>query len=146
MTPWLRTLGATLVLGAGAVLLPYGPFPGPPGAAGVAYGAERTPGPDAGDRTRTASRSPSALDEAEVRRVLASLDMDPAITTEVRTEDGRVGILLSPPSDGYSPTDCVLAVVGPGETDVWMPPRIQRMPGEGGCSAGNALHPLPPPH
>ncbi|MGA5603119.1 translation initiation factor IF-2 [Actinospica acidiphila] len=86
------------------------------------------------------------VDEAEVRRVLASLDMDPAITTEVRTEDGRVGILLSPPSDGYSPTDCVLAVVGPGETDVWMPPRIQRMPGEGGCSAGNALHPLPPPH
>ncbi|MBJ6626264.1 hypothetical protein [Streptomyces sp. I4(2020)] len=60
MTPWLRTLGATLVLGAGAVLLPYGPFPGQPGAAGVAYGAERTPGPDASDRTRTASRSPSA--------------------------------------------------------------------------------------
>ncbi|MFF8628427.1 hypothetical protein [Streptomyces werraensis] len=61
MTPWLRTLGATLVLGAGAVLLPYGPFPGPPGAAGVAYGAERTPpDPGAGDRARAASRSPSA--------------------------------------------------------------------------------------
>ncbi|MEU5462840.1 hypothetical protein ACH41C_10595 [Streptomyces althioticus] len=60
MTPWLRTLGATLVLGAGAVLLPYGPFPGPPGASGTAYGAERTPGPDTSDRTRTASRSPSA--------------------------------------------------------------------------------------
>ncbi|MFF9663904.1 translation initiation factor IF-2 [Streptomyces althioticus] len=85
-------------------------------------------------------------DEAEVRRVLASLDMDPAITTQVKTEDGRVGILLSPPSDHHSPTDCVLAVVGPGGTDVWMPPRIQRMPGEGGCSVNNALHPLPPPH
>ncbi|MET9305760.1 hypothetical protein ABZX68_10580 [Streptomyces cellulosae] len=61
VTPWLRTLGATFVLGAGAVLLPYGPFPGPPGAAGVAYGAERTPpGPDASDRARAASRSPSA--------------------------------------------------------------------------------------
>ncbi|MEU0771129.1 hypothetical protein [Streptomyces albogriseolus] len=63
MTPWLRTLGATLVLGAGAVLLPlpYGPFAGPPGAAGVAHGAERTPpGSDAGDRARPESRSPSA--------------------------------------------------------------------------------------
>ncbi|MEU0755001.1 hypothetical protein ACIQUO_15625 [Streptomyces albogriseolus] len=63
MTPWLRTLGATLVLGAGAVLLPlpYGPFAGPPGAAGVAHGAERTPpGSDAGDRARAESRSPSA--------------------------------------------------------------------------------------
>ncbi|MET8894613.1 hypothetical protein [Streptomyces albogriseolus] len=61
MTPWLRTLGATLVLGAGAVLLPYGPSAGPPGAAGVAHGAERTPpGPDASDRARAVSRSPSA--------------------------------------------------------------------------------------
>ncbi|MGA5433428.1 hypothetical protein ACPCIZ_04850 [Streptomyces cellulosae] len=60
MTPWLRTLGATLVLGAGAVLLPCGPLVGPPGAAGVAYGAERTPGPGPSDRARAASRSPSA--------------------------------------------------------------------------------------
>ncbi|WSM41065.1 hypothetical protein OIE80_17175 [Streptomyces cellulosae] len=60
VTPWLRTLGATLVLGAGAVLLPYGPLGGPPGAAGVAYGAERTPGPDPSERARAASRSPSA--------------------------------------------------------------------------------------
>ncbi|MFH9177686.1 hypothetical protein [Streptomyces albogriseolus] len=63
VTPWLRTLGATLVLGAGAVLLPlpYGPFAGPPGAAGVAHGAERTPpGSDAGERARAVSRSPSA--------------------------------------------------------------------------------------
>ncbi|MGW4761385.1 hypothetical protein ACWEPD_06805 [Streptomyces pseudogriseolus] len=61
MTSWLRILGATFVLGAGAVLLPVGPLGGPPGAAGVAYGAERTP-PGAGesDRTRAVSRSPSA--------------------------------------------------------------------------------------
>ncbi|MFE6102140.1 hypothetical protein ACFVQ4_19510 [Streptomyces laurentii] len=26
------------------------------------------------------------------------------------------------------------------------PPRIQRMPGEGGCTVGNALDPLPLPH
>ncbi|MFC9114885.1 MULTISPECIES: translation initiation factor IF-2 [Streptomyces] len=86
------------------------------------------------------------VDEAEVRRVLAALDMDPEITTEVKTEDGSVGILLSPPSSRYEPVDCVLAVVGPGRTNVWMPSRIQRMPGEGGCSVDNALHPLPPPH
>ncbi|MFI0503406.1 hypothetical protein ACH3WN_11130 [Streptomyces albogriseolus] len=61
MTPWLRTLGATLVLGAGAVLLPCVPFAGPPGAAGAAHGAERTPpGSDASDRTHAVSRSPSA--------------------------------------------------------------------------------------
>ncbi len=61
MTPWLRTLGATLVLGAGAVLLPHVPFAGPPGAAGVAHGAERTPpGSDASDRARAVTRSPSA--------------------------------------------------------------------------------------
>ncbi|MDN3268161.1 translation initiation factor IF-2 [Streptomyces sp. MA15] len=86
------------------------------------------------------------VDEVEVRRALASLDMDPSITTQVKTEGGRVGVLLSPPPDGYSPTDCVLAVVAPGDTNVWTPSRIHRMPGEGGCSAGNALHPLPPPH
>ncbi|CAL9486564.1 MULTISPECIES: hypothetical protein [unclassified Streptomyces] len=72
--------------------------------------------------------------------------MDPSITTQVKTEDGRVGVLPSPPSDGCSPADCVLAVVAPGGTDVRTPSRIHRMPGEGGCSAGNALHPLPPPH
>ncbi|CAM5629868.1 MULTISPECIES: hypothetical protein [Streptomyces] len=61
MTSWLRTLGATFVLGAGAVLLPVGPLGGPPGAAGVAYGAERTPpGAEESDRTRAVSRSPSA--------------------------------------------------------------------------------------
>ncbi|MFJ9598641.1 translation initiation factor IF-2 [Streptomyces althioticus] len=86
------------------------------------------------------------VDEVEVRRVLAGLDMSPSITTELKTEDGRVGILLSPPADGYAPVDCVLAVVAPGGTNVWVPPRIQRMPGEGGCSVTNALHAAPHPH
>ncbi|MFI8204973.1 translation initiation factor IF-2 [Streptomyces sp. NPDC085937] len=120
---------------------PEGPpltFPPPPEPPQVPYAAleAKLPRVPAGGR----------VNEAEVRRVLASLDMDPAITTEVRTEEGRVGILLSPPSYRYEPVDCVLAVVGPGRTNVWMPSRIQRMPGEGGCSVTNALHPLPPPH
>ena len=85
-------------------------------------------------------------DEAEVRRVLASLDLHPDIRTEVETEGARVGVSLSVKGNGYDPQDCVLAVVGPGLTEVWVPPRIQRMPGEGGCGVGGALHRQPPPH
>ncbi|MEW5632644.1 translation initiation factor IF-2, partial [Streptomyces hydrogenans] len=58
----------------------------------------------------------------------------------------RVGVSLSVKGNGYDPQDCVLAVVGPGLTEVWVPPRIQRMPGEGGCGVGGALHRQPPPH
>ncbi|MFF0483399.1 translation initiation factor IF-2 [Streptomyces sp. NPDC004435] len=87
------------------------------------------------------------VDEAEVRRALASLDLDPAIRTEVRAAGGRVGVHLSLKGNGYDPQDCVLARVTPGEkAEVWVPPRIQRMPGEGGCDVGQALDPLPPPH
>ncbi|MFF8975457.1 translation initiation factor IF-2 [Streptomyces cellulosae] len=86
------------------------------------------------------------VDEAEVRRALAALDMDPSVTTEVKTENGRVGIVLSPPADPHEPVDCVLAVVAPGGTSTWTPPRVRRMPGEGGCSVDDALHPAPPPH
>ncbi|MFB7368851.1 translation initiation factor IF-2 [Streptomyces sp. NPDC056222] len=86
------------------------------------------------------------VDEAEVRRTVAALDLDPAIRTEVKAEDGRVGVLLSVKGNGFDAQDCLLARVGPGATEVWVPPRIQRMPGEGGCSVGNALHPQPPPH
>lgn len=85
-------------------------------------------------------------DEAEVRRVIAALDMDPAIRSEVKAEDGRVGVLLLVPGDGFGPQDCVLARVDPGATEVWVPPRIQRMRGEAGCTVSNALHPAPPPH
>ncbi|MER5734827.1 translation initiation factor IF-2 [Streptomyces sp. NPDC002262] len=85
-------------------------------------------------------------DEAEVRRALAALDLHPEIRTEVEAEDGRVGVSLSLKGNGFDPQDCVLAVVGPGTTEVWTPIRIQRMPGEGGCGVGNALHPAPPPH
>ncbi|MFD7561247.1 translation initiation factor IF-2 [Streptomyces sp. NPDC059835] len=86
------------------------------------------------------------VDEAEVRRALAALDMDPAIRTEVKADAGLVGVLLAVKGNGFDAQDCLLARVAPGATDVWAPPRIQRMPGEGGCTVANALHPLPPPH
>ncbi|MDH6227092.1 translation initiation factor IF-2 [Streptomyces sp. MJP52] len=85
-------------------------------------------------------------DEAGVRRALASLDLDPAIRTEVKADGGRVGVLLSVEGNGFDAQDCLLARVAPGSTEVWAPPRIQRMPGEGGCTVGFALDPLPPPH
>ncbi|MEU1482507.1 translation initiation factor IF-2 [Streptomyces sp. NPDC005752] len=86
------------------------------------------------------------VDEAEVRRGLAALDLHPAIRTEVKTDGGRVGVLLSLEGNGFDAQDCLLARVSPGATEVWVPPRIQRMPGEGGCTVGNALDPAPPPH
>ncbi|MFG2593717.1 translation initiation factor IF-2 [Streptomyces sp. NPDC048438] len=86
------------------------------------------------------------VDEAEVRRVLAALDMNPAIRTEVKADGGRVGVLLSVKGNVFAPQDCLLARVGPGATEVWTPPRIQRMRGEGGCTVGNALNPAPAPH
>ncbi|TLQ45061.1 translation initiation factor IF-2 [Streptomyces marianii] len=86
------------------------------------------------------------VDEAAVRRTLAVLDLDPAIRTEVKADGGRVGVLLSVKGNGFDPQDCLLARVVPGATEVWVPPRIQRMPGEGGCTVGNALDPAPPPH
>ncbi|MFF7178437.1 translation initiation factor IF-2 [Streptomyces sp. NPDC008121] len=85
-------------------------------------------------------------DEAAVRRTLAALDLHPAIRTEVKAIGGRVGVLLSLPGNGFDPQDCLLARVAPGETAVWSPTRIQRMPGEGGCSVTSALNRLGPPH
>ncbi|MEU0117502.1 translation initiation factor IF-2 [Streptomyces bobili] len=86
------------------------------------------------------------VDEAEVRRTLAALDLPPAIRTETKVDGGRVGVLLSVKGNGFDAQDCLLARVGPGATEVWVPPRIQRMPGEGGCTVENALDPAPPPH
>nr|WSX48396.1 translation initiation factor IF-2 [Streptomyces sp. NBC_00974] len=86
------------------------------------------------------------VDEAEVRRTLAALDLDPAIRTEVKADGGRVGVLLSVKGNNFDAQDCLLARVDPGATEVWVPPRIQRMPGEGGCTVGNALDPKPAPH
>ncbi|MGW7356049.1 translation initiation factor IF-2 [Streptomyces sp. NPDC054802] len=85
------------------------------------------------------------VDEAEVRRTLADLDLHPAIRSEVKAEGGRVGVLLSVKGNCSDAQDCLLARVGPG-AKVWVPPRIQRMPGEGGCSVANALDPQPAPH
>ncbi|WP_406016269.1 transposase domain-containing protein [Streptomyces sp. NBC_00984] len=86
------------------------------------------------------------VDEAEVRRGLAALNPHPAIRTEVKADGGRVGVLLSVKGNGFDAQDCLLARVGPGATEVWVPPRIQRMSGEGGCTVGNALDPKPSPH
>ncbi|MFI5801385.1 translation initiation factor IF-2 [Streptomyces sp. NPDC051561] len=86
------------------------------------------------------------VNEAEVRRAVAALNLVPPIRTEVKADDGMVGVLLSVRGNRSDPQDCLLARVEPGATEVWVPPRIQRMPGEGGCTVGNALHPLPPPH
>jgi hypothetical protein len=86
------------------------------------------------------------VDEAEVRRTLAALDLDPAIHAEVKADGGKVGVLLLVEGNRFDPQDCLLARVGPGATEVWVPPRIQRMPGEGGCTVGNALDPTPSPH
>ncbi|MCX5415104.1 translation initiation factor IF-2 [Streptomyces sp. NBC_00059] len=86
-------------------------------------------------------------DEAEVRRALTALDLHPEIRSEVRTgEGGSVGVLLSVQGNGFDPQDCLLARVAPGATKVWVPSRVQRMPGEGGCTIANALDPLPAPH
>ncbi|MEU1125119.1 translation initiation factor IF-2 [Streptomyces sp. NPDC005899] len=82
----------------------------------------------------------------EELRALATLDLDPAVHVEVKADGGRVGVLLSVEGNGWDAQDCVLARVVPGASTVWSPPRIQRMPGEGGCTVANALDPLPPPH
>ncbi|GAA0664090.1 hypothetical protein GCM10010193_14300 [Kitasatospora atroaurantiaca] len=86
------------------------------------------------------------VDEAEVRRTLAALDLHPAIHAEVKADGGRVGVLLAVEGNGFDPQDCLLARVSPGVNDVWAPPRMQRMPGEGGCTVNNALNPQPAPH
>ncbi|MFA1541327.1 hypothetical protein [Actinomadura monticuli] len=85
-------------------------------------------------------------DEAEVRAAVASLHLDPAISSEFATRGDVVGLVLRVKPYLSEAFDCVLARVAPGRTSVWSPPRIQRMPGEGGCGAGNAVDPAPPPH
>jgi hypothetical protein len=86
------------------------------------------------------------VDERKVRRAVASLDLDPAIHTDITAADGVVGVSLRVTPYLDDAVDCTLARVAPGSTDVWSPPRVQRMPGEGGCDVGNAIHPQPPPH
>ncbi|MGI5416741.1 hypothetical protein [Actinomadura luteofluorescens] len=85
-------------------------------------------------------------DEAKVRAAVGSLRLDPAIRREFGTKGGVVGVVLSVKPYGSDVFDCVLARVAPGRTSVWTPPRVQRTAGEAGCSAGNAIDPLPPPH
>lgn len=86
------------------------------------------------------------VDEAKVRTAVESLRLDPQIRREFGTRGDVVGVALVVRPYGSDVFDCVLARVAPGRTNVWTPPRMQRMAGEGGCSAGNAVDPLPPPH
>lgn len=78
------------------------------------------------------------VDEREVRDAVAALHLDPAIHTDIRAQDGVVGVSLLVKPHLDDAFDCTLARVAPGGTDVWSPPRIQRMPGEAGCDVGNA--------
>ncbi|MEV5573320.1 hypothetical protein AB0L06_25025 [Spirillospora sp. NPDC052269] len=86
-------------------------------------------------------------DETKIRAAVSRMGLDPAITAEYLTQDDTVGLALTVrPRHVSGPLDCVLVRVAPGKTVVFVPSTIQRMPGEGGCSAGNAISPMPPPH
>jgi hypothetical protein len=115
--------------------LTFGPWPKTPE---IPHGRLRKALPRVPDEGRA--------DEAKVRRAVASLRLDRAIRSEFRTEGPVVGVALTVKPYGSDAVDCVLARVAPGRTSVWTPPRVQRMPGEGGCSASSAVTPLPPPH
>lgn len=80
-------------------------------------------------------------DEAKVRNALESLHLDPKITVAIKADGGVVGVsLIAKPYRSYAP-DCTFIRVAPGKTSVWVPSRMQRMPGESGCGADQALHP-----
>ncbi|MGP4023861.1 hypothetical protein [Actinomadura sp. 3N407] len=87
-----------------------------------------------------------ALLVAGCGRVLNDGTAEGRAADEFTTEGDVVGVVLSVKPYLSEALDCVLARVAPGRTSVWSPPLIQRMPGEGGCGAGDAVHPLPPPH
>jgi hypothetical protein len=87
-----------------------------------------------------------AVSEAEVRKVVGALRLDPKISQSFATQSGVVGVALTTPPGRSGDRDCLLARVAPGDTSVWSPSRVQRMAGEGGCSAGNAINPMRPPH
>ncbi|OLT33648.1 hypothetical protein BJF79_34320 [Actinomadura sp. CNU-125] len=89
------------------------------------------------------------VSEADVRKAVESLDLDPGVTVrvgQIPSVDGVVGVVLLVKPYLDDVPDCTLARVAPGGTNVWIPPRIQRTPGEAGCELGNAVDPLPPPH
>ncbi|MBW8481447.1 hypothetical protein [Actinomadura parmotrematis] len=75
-----------------------------------------------------------AVDEAKVRAAVGGLRMDARIRREVRRSGDAVRVRLLGPHEGDGPLDCVLGSVEPGVTRVWVPSRVQRMPGEGGCA------------
>ncbi|WP_026413513.1 hypothetical protein [Actinomadura oligospora] len=86
-------------------------------------------------------------DEAKIRAAVAGMRLDPRITADYLTVGDTVGVsLTAAPLYTNTALDCVLVRVAPGKTSVFVPSRIQRMPGEGGCGPANAVNPLPPPH
>ncbi|MEU7472944.1 hypothetical protein AB0A94_31245 [Streptomyces sp. NPDC044984] len=92
-----------------------------------------------GQRPRTAEevgRSASGIDGVEVLRV-----------TGTSTHDGDgVDVVVRTSGSAYNGWFDPEEVVVRRCFAVRVPPRIQRMPGEGGCTVANALDPLPPPH
>ncbi|MFV2174651.1 hypothetical protein ACFHW2_32050 [Actinomadura sp. LOL_016] len=84
--------------------------------------------------------------EADVREAVESLGLDPQVEVRVGTVRGVVGVVLTVEPHFGDVLDCTVARVAPGGTNVWVPPRVQRMKGEAGCGLGNAVDPLPPPH
>jgi hypothetical protein len=86
-------------------------------------------------------------DETRIRAAASRMRLDPRISAEYLTDGDTVGVALTAkPLYANGPLDCVLVRVAPGRTSVFVPSTIQRMPGEGGCGPGNAVHPMPPPH
>lgn len=84
--------------------------------------------------------------EGDVRAAVAAMDLHPRLGVMYASRGGVVGVTIVAASGGMDPSECVLGRVAPGETKVSTPSRVQRMPGEGGCSPFNAINQLPPPH
>jgi hypothetical protein len=92
-----------------------------------------------GQRPRTAEeigRSASGIDGVEVLRV-----------TGTSTHDGDgVDVVVPTSGSAYNGWFDLEEAAVRRCFAVRVPPRIQRMPGEGGCTVGNALDPEPSPH
>ncbi|MEU5879474.1 hypothetical protein [Spirillospora sp. NPDC047279] len=120
-----------------------------PGTAPLTFAPwPETPDIPAGRLRRALPKVPGGgtANEAAVRAAVTSLKLDPAVIVEIKSEGGVVGVSLAARPYLEGPLDCTLVRVAPGRTSIWTPSRMQRMPGEGGCSAFSAIHPQPPPH
>lgn len=68
--------------------------------------------------------------EADVRRVVDGLNLDPRVQRDITSADDTIGIALR-----ASRYDCTLARIKDGRLVVWRPSRIQLAPGELECNA-----------